>query len=287
MRHLRIVENDAVLELARVAHRDAVADNDVLTHVTAAADLAVLADPCGAFQDRALFDNRTAADKNIVADERFADQLAEHRRFQTKLQIARNLFERVPDVILVLEQFRMRSVFEAQIIGRREHLLAPKMIKALVLGECKFATASQIQSLVRLVSFWPSLVSRTSQPSAAIWSRSSSLLAKFFSSRARARSSASLDTSGGMTSGILFSKSSTRLMRSHQCSQLAAVFTSSWPISIARLVSRIVSNRNPSAEEMFRSSSSASSKRDDVPSPACCRTRASPSGRGEGEGSAC
>src|ERR1043166_5224788 len=137
MRHLRIVENDAVLELARVAHRDAVADNDVLTHVTAAADLAVLADPCGAFQDRALFDNRTAADKNIVADERFADQLAEHRRFQTKLQIARNLFERVPDVILVLEQFRMRSVFEAQIIGRREHLLAPKMIKALVLGEPK------------------------------------------------------------------------------------------------------------------------------------------------------
>ena len=42
-------------------------------------------------------------------------------RFQTKLQIARDLFERVPDVILVFEQLRMSRVFEVEKVGGRKH----------------------------------------------------------------------------------------------------------------------------------------------------------------------
>ena len=48
----------------------------------------------------------------MVADERLADQFAQHRWLQPKLQVTRDLFERVPDVILVFEQFRMGRVFE-------------------------------------------------------------------------------------------------------------------------------------------------------------------------------
>ena len=54
-------------------------------------------------------------------------------------------------------------------------------------------------------------------------------------------------------------ESRTVLIRSHQLSHAFAEAASSLSSSIARFVSRIDSNRNPSAAEMFRSSSSASS----------------------------
>src|SRR6266404_3570887 len=111
MRHLSFVENDAVLEFARVAHDDTVADDDVLADIAAAADLAILADPGRSFQDRTLFDNGAAANEHIAADERTTNELAEHGRFQTKLQITRDLFERIPDIVLVFEQFRVGRVF--------------------------------------------------------------------------------------------------------------------------------------------------------------------------------
>src|SRR5947207_9255859 len=110
MRHLSFVENDAVLEFARIAHYDAVANDDVLADVAAAADLAIFADPGRSFQDRALFDNRAAANEHTAADERTADELAEYRRFQAKLQISRDLFERIPDIPSVLEQFLIDRV---------------------------------------------------------------------------------------------------------------------------------------------------------------------------------
>src|SRR5262249_26859332 len=111
---LRLVEDDAVLEFAGVAHDHAVADHNVLAHVAAAPDLAIFSYPRRSFDYRPLFDNRATADKNIGADERTPDELAEHRRFQTKLQIAGDLFESVPDKLLVFEQLRMGRVFEAE-----------------------------------------------------------------------------------------------------------------------------------------------------------------------------
>ena len=98
-------------------------DDDVFAHVTAAADVAVLSDPGRAFQHRALFDNRAAADENGVADERLPDQLAEHRRLEPKLQITRDLFERVPDVFVVLEKLRMRGVLELEKFGGAKHVV--------------------------------------------------------------------------------------------------------------------------------------------------------------------
>ena len=84
-KHILIVEDDTVLKFARVAHHHAIADDDILAHVTAAPDMTVIADPRRPFENRTLFDNRATADKNVAADKRTADELAEHRGFQTKL----------------------------------------------------------------------------------------------------------------------------------------------------------------------------------------------------------
>jgi hypothetical protein len=121
MGRLCLVEQNAILELARVAHHDAITGDDVLAHVATAANLAVFADPRWALQHRALLNDRSSADEHAIADERFAHKLSEHGGFQSKLQITRDLFERIPDVILVLEQLRMSSVFEVQKIGRGKH----------------------------------------------------------------------------------------------------------------------------------------------------------------------
>src|ERR1700693_24961 len=57
---LGFVEDDAVLEFARIAHDDAVADHDVLAHITTAADLTIFADPRRALWHGSLFGNRAA-----------------------------------------------------------------------------------------------------------------------------------------------------------------------------------------------------------------------------------
>src|SRR5262249_20821356 len=122
MRHLRFVAHNAVLELARVPHHHAVADDDVLAHVTATADMTLFANPSRSFYDGALFNNGAAADEDSIADERFSHQLPEHSRLQTKLQIARDLFERVPNETLIFEQLRVDGVLECYELGRREFL---------------------------------------------------------------------------------------------------------------------------------------------------------------------
>jgi hypothetical protein len=124
--HLHFVEQNAILKLARVSHHDAIPDDHVLAHVTAAPNLAIFSDPCRALQHRALFDAGPSSDENVIADEWFAHQLAQNRGLQTKLQVTCDLFERVPDVILVLEQLRMSRVFEVKKLGRRKHLLRAK-----------------------------------------------------------------------------------------------------------------------------------------------------------------
>src|SRR5437762_10227966 len=121
MRHLRFVEENAILEFAGVPHHYAIADDYVLAYVAATANLTILADPGGTFQNRTLFNNRATSDEDMIADERFSQQFAEHSGLQTKLQVTRNLFERVPDVILALEQLWMGRVFKLKKFGRCEH----------------------------------------------------------------------------------------------------------------------------------------------------------------------
>src|SRR6266540_1325524 len=117
-------------------------------------------------------------------------------------------------------------------------------------------------SAPRRVSFGLSFVSRTSQPRAEIWSRSSSLRFQFFSRLAFSRSFASCATSVGIMISTSASRSRTVLIRFHQSSDALAEAASSLFSSMARFVSRIDSNKNPSAAEMFRSSSSEFSKSD-------------------------
>src|ERR1700730_6141102 len=124
VRHLHFIEQDGIFEFAGVSHDYAVADDHVLAHVAAAANVAVLADPRRAFQHCPLFNDRSSADGDMVADKRLAHELAEECRLEAKLQITGALFERVPNVILVFEQLRMSRVFEIEKIGGRKHFRA-------------------------------------------------------------------------------------------------------------------------------------------------------------------
>jgi len=82
--------------------------------------MAFLADPGRPFYDGALFDNSASANEDGIADERFSHQLSQHRRFQTKLQITCDLFERVPNEALILEKLGVGSVLERDELGGRE-----------------------------------------------------------------------------------------------------------------------------------------------------------------------
>src|SRR5438477_538231 len=68
VRHLYFIEEDGVFEFAGVSHDYAIPDDHVFAHVTTAANVAVFADPRRAFQHRALFDDCSSANKNMVAD---------------------------------------------------------------------------------------------------------------------------------------------------------------------------------------------------------------------------
>src|SRR5947209_375525 len=114
MRRLRLVEENAIFEFARVSHDHAIAHNDVF------------ADPGRPFHDRALLDDRSTTDEDRVTDERFPHELAQYARLQTELQITGDLLERVPNVILVLKQLRMGRMFETKKFSRRKHLLWTK-----------------------------------------------------------------------------------------------------------------------------------------------------------------
>jgi len=81
---------------------------------------ALLPDPSRPLYDGPLFDDGAAANKHGIADERFSHQLSQHRRFQTKLQIARDLFERIPNEALILEKFSVGGVLERNELGGRE-----------------------------------------------------------------------------------------------------------------------------------------------------------------------
>ena len=79
-------------------------DDDVFAHVTAAANMTVVADPRRSLQDRALFDRSVPAPiKTVLLMNGLPTSSPEHRRLQAKLQITRDLLERVPDIFLVFE----------------------------------------------------------------------------------------------------------------------------------------------------------------------------------------
>src|ERR671931_2405911 len=163
VRYLHFIEQDGIFELAGVSHDDAVADDHIFAHVTAAANVAVFADPRRAFQHRALLNDGSSANKNMAAYKWLTHQLAQDDGLEAKLQVTGDLFERIPNVILIFEQLRMSRVFEVKEIGRRKHFSVVKMANHSQSCERKFweahayrvpATASSRSrtSLVRLIS---------------------------------------------------------------------------------------------------------------------------------------
>ena len=89
MRHLAAVEEDAVLDLARIADDRARADDDVLADVGAVANLAVRPDPRRALDVGAGLDHRALADVDVLADDRLADEPAVVGRDESVLEIVR------------------------------------------------------------------------------------------------------------------------------------------------------------------------------------------------------
>jgi len=79
-------------------------------------------------EDEFRFHIEMMTNENIAADERASDQFAEHRRFQPKLQIARDLFERAPDMVLIFEQLRVGRVFESEVLCGRKHFVKRRRV---------------------------------------------------------------------------------------------------------------------------------------------------------------
>ena len=181
------------------------------------------------------------ADENGVADERFADQLAEHRRLQAKLQIARDLFERVPDILLVFEQLRMRRVLETE-----------KFCRAQTCCELSACASRDLLTILRIPRFPAARGEFVAQ------------FDHFFSNLLQALPAPAPPPAAQSPAAAAF-------LRRDKCEhsvdsvppiqpRFAASARSQFAVIQPRFVSRIVSNRNPSAAEIFRSSSSASSK---------------------------
>src|SRR4030095_6539664 len=66
VRNLHFIEQDGIFEFAGVPHDYAVADDDIFPNVNSAADVAIFTDPCRAFQHRALLDDRSSSNKNMI-----------------------------------------------------------------------------------------------------------------------------------------------------------------------------------------------------------------------------
>jgi hypothetical protein len=69
MGDLGVVEDHAILELARISQNHSVPNDDVFSDVTAGPDLASFADPGGSFNRGARFNHRTFSDKHRIANE--------------------------------------------------------------------------------------------------------------------------------------------------------------------------------------------------------------------------
>ncbi len=199
----------------------------------------------------------------MVADKWLAHQLAQDGRLQTKLEVTGDLFERVPDVILVFEQLRMSRVFEVKKVGGRKHeSICETMSESFASRERKFHACCPRS---RIKPYHAARVfGRLSYRVLPILARKFDRAVRRFSSNSfrvacSRAASASCATSAGIASSVSGSRLRTVLIRFHQSSHALADAASSLLSSIARFVSRIDSNRNPSAAEMFRSSSSASS----------------------------
>src|SRR2546430_14646250 len=86
VRHLHFIEQDGILEFARVAHDFAVADDYVFPHKTTATNAAGFARPRPAFQPRPLVNHRSPANKNMVPDKMSAQKINQHDGLKTKFQ---------------------------------------------------------------------------------------------------------------------------------------------------------------------------------------------------------
>src|SRR5215469_12273143 len=84
-------------------------------------DLAVLADDGGALNHHAILDDRTFADKNIIADEGHTVAFVFQRRFQVRLEVALDFFQRVPGVLAAVKNCGVFALLQVKQIGWLEH----------------------------------------------------------------------------------------------------------------------------------------------------------------------
>jgi hypothetical protein len=69
MGNLHVVEDHAILELARVAENDSIPDNDIFSDVTARSELASFPNPGRTFDRHAWLNYSAGTHEYVVADE--------------------------------------------------------------------------------------------------------------------------------------------------------------------------------------------------------------------------
>src|SRR5882672_8086117 len=96
VRHLAVVEDECVLQLAGISDDAAIADDHVFAEVGVVADLTVAPDDGRAFDHRAVLDHCALADKDIRANERLAIAAVAKFRAEMGLQVVLDFLQRVP-----------------------------------------------------------------------------------------------------------------------------------------------------------------------------------------------
>ena len=121
MRHLGFVEDETIFEFTRISGDHPIADDDVFANVASAADFAVVTDPGRTFDHGTLLDDGIFAHENRRTDKWFADELAVQSGFEAELEVGRNFWQNVPDILYVFKERAMLAVAEVKKFFNRKH----------------------------------------------------------------------------------------------------------------------------------------------------------------------
>lgn len=100
---LRLVKDEAILELTGIAQNHAVPHDDIFTDVGPIANLTSLADPGRSLDHGSMLDHRAAPDEDGTADEGLADEFAVDAGFETKLKVGADLGQGFPGMGDIVE----------------------------------------------------------------------------------------------------------------------------------------------------------------------------------------
>ena len=121
MRHLGFVEDEAIFEFTRISCDHPIADDDVFANVASAADFAVVTDPSRTFDHGTLLDDGIFSHENSRTDKWFADEFAVQSGLEAELEVGRNFWQNVPDILYVFKERAVLAVAEVKKFFNGKH----------------------------------------------------------------------------------------------------------------------------------------------------------------------